>query len=232
MILIYKWLMCASIGVSLPNYRLKWTLCGDELQLLCTTLMVPLWDSTLKNSFISLDLVKYEAKVRPPENTIIFHPDGPGIRGVKYLQNAFPYFAELFDNSADVISFNHRGLSNSHLWDAKRANDFAEISLYYAENLAALSEWTFLEHHSRKTAEFIGEVKNCFTTTNIARDLEFIRLSLGMKKMNFWGIGYGSLIGTIYANMFPKSVGHMVLDGAMDPTRYFDNPLQYIYQLT
>jgi hypothetical protein len=32
--------------------------------------------------------------------------------------------------------------------------------------------------------------------------------------------GYGTRLGAIYANLFPATVGHMVLDGNLDPVAW------------
>ena len=44
-----------------------------------------------------------------------------------------------------------------------------------------------------------------------------MRQVLGDKKLNYLGISYGTYIGSVYAEEFPANVGHMVLDGAVDP---------------
>lgn len=43
------------------------------------------------------------------------------------------------------------------------------------------------------------------------------RATLGDKKINLFGESYGTYLGTLYAQFFPEKVGHMILDGALDP---------------
>ncbi|KIY45111.1 hypothetical protein FISHEDRAFT_76953 [Fistulina hepatica ATCC 64428] len=38
--------------------------------------------------------------------------------------------------------------------------------------------------------------------------------------INFWGFGYGTLIGNYLINMFPKRSGRVILDGVEDPVMY------------
>jgi hypothetical protein len=47
--------------------------------------------------------------------------------------------------------------------------------------------------------------------------MEVIRRALGQSKLNYLGYSYGTYLGTLYAGLFPRSVGRMVLDGADDP---------------
>jgi pimeloyl-ACP methyl ester carboxylesterase len=44
-----------------------------------------------------------------------------------------------------------------------------------------------------------------------------MRQLVGDKKLNYFGASYGTYIGATYAGLFPKHVGRMVLDGAVDP---------------
>ncbi|MEY3677626.1 MAG: hypothetical protein RL351_853, partial [Actinomycetota bacterium] len=55
-------------------------------------------------------------------------------------------------------------------------------------------------------------------TISTARDMDIIRAAFGENKINYLGYSYGTYLGTVYAQLFPKRVGHMVLDGAVDPT--------------
>ena len=49
-------------------------------------------------------------------------------------------------------------------------------------------------------------------TPNLARDLELVRRLTGYEEMNYWGTDYGSVVGVMYAALFPDRVGRMILD--------------------
>ena len=53
-------------------------------------------------------------------------------------------------------------------------------------------------------------------TVNTARDLDRIRQALGVASINYYGLSYGTVLGTVYASLFPQRVRAMVLDGAVD----------------
>ncbi len=53
-------------------------------------------------------------------------------------------------------------------------------------------------------------------TRETARDLEAIRRALGEPTVSYLGFSYGTLLGIVYAQMFPHSVRALVLDGAAD----------------
>jgi len=58
------------------------------------------------------------------------------------------------------------------------------------------------------------------TTADVARDMNQIRQDMGLGKLNYVGISYGTGLGAVYANLFPATVGHMVLDGNLDPVAW------------
>ena len=51
----------------------------------------------------------------------------------------------------------------------------------------------------------------------VARDLDAIRAAIGDPKLTYLGFSYGTLIGALYADMFPDRIRAMALDGAIDP---------------
>ncbi|PPJ02013.1 transporter [Nocardia nova] len=59
------------------------------------------------------------------------------------------------------------------------------------------------------------------TTRNTARDMEVIRRVLGEPALSYYGVSYGTYLGAVFAQMFPRSVDRMVLDSAIDPDRYW-----------
>jgi pimeloyl-ACP methyl ester carboxylesterase len=64
-------------------------------------------------------------------------------------------------------------------------------------------------------------------TRNVARDLEGIRIALGDPKLDYLGYSYGTVVGATYAQMFPATVGRLVLDG---PPDYWISARDYAYR--
>ena len=57
------------------------------------------------------------------------------------------------------------------------------------------------------------EVIRSSSTAFLARDLARLISLLGERQLNFWGFSYGTVVGNIFAAMFPEKVGRFVLDG-------------------
>src|SRR6185295_14296040 len=45
-----------------------------------------------------------------------------------------------------------------------------------------------------------------------------VRAAVGDKQLTYLGYSYGTLLGAVYAQYYPKNVRALVLDGAIDPT--------------
>jgi len=58
------------------------------------------------------------------------------------------------------------------------------------------------------------------TTRNTARDMDVIRAALGERTMSYLGYSYGTYLGTVYSQLFPRRLDRVVLDSAIDPRRY------------
>ena len=53
-------------------------------------------------------------------------------------------------------------------------------------------------------------------TTTSARDMNSLRVALGEDRINYYGLSYGTVLGSVYRQMYPSHVRSMVLDGAVD----------------
>ena len=63
-----------------------------------------------------------------------------------------------------------------------------------------------------------GDIFKHIDTVNASKDFDMVRALLGQEKFNYLGYSYGTFLGATYAEQFPGNVGHMVLDGALDPS--------------
>jgi pimeloyl-ACP methyl ester carboxylesterase len=74
----------------------------------------------------------------------------------------------------------------------------------------------FFTAMARACEERAGTVAPFIDTVNTARDMDRIRQALGLSKISYYGISYGTMLGAVYADLVPHRVATMVLDGAVD----------------
>jgi pimeloyl-ACP methyl ester carboxylesterase len=83
-------------------------------------------------------------------------------------------------------------------------------------------EWAALDRQARTLAERCDRLDGSrlaqLGTESVVRDLELLRQAVGDPELHYLGLSYGTLIGLRYAERYPRSVGHMVLDGVVDPS--------------
>jgi pimeloyl-ACP methyl ester carboxylesterase len=58
------------------------------------------------------------------------------------------------------------------------------------------------------------------STADTARDMDLVREAVGDPELHYYGISYGTQLGTTYAALFPDTVGRMILDGVLDPVEW------------
>ena len=70
---------------------------------------------------------------------------------------------------------------------------------------------------ARRCGERNGELLAHISTADTARDLDHLRRLVGDRRLTYFGESFGTLIGQTYANLFPRRVRAMALDGLIDP---------------
>jgi pimeloyl-ACP methyl ester carboxylesterase len=193
----------------------------------CGSLSVPLDFTRPRGPHITLALARLPA-VRKPIGVLFTNPGGPGGSGVDILRDADQLFPAEIRKSFDIVSWDPRGVGASA---PVRCVD--DLDAFYAvdrdpttpaavaQNVAATK--AFVDACRRNSAQLLPYV----STVATARDLDAIRAAMGVEQISYVGYSYGTLIGALYADMFPEHVRAMVLDGAVDPARsYVDVTLE------
>jgi pimeloyl-ACP methyl ester carboxylesterase len=68
---------------------------------------------------------------------------------------------------------------------------------------------------ARKGGDLLGHLR----TVDTVQDMDRLRATLGVDRINFYGFSYGTYLGQVYATRYPQRVRRMVLDGNVDPGR-------------
>ncbi|MGQ0632284.1 MAG: alpha/beta hydrolase [Sporichthyaceae bacterium] len=149
---------------------------------------------------------------------MLTNPGGPGLSGVRLalLGGAVP--RDVGDRY-DWIGFDPRGVGESKPALSCDATYFDGRLPDYRPNNRLLplgdeADWVARSTQYAATCgarhgDFLDHLKSVDTV----RDMEAIRIALGERKIGFFGFGYGTLLGQLYATQFPNRVGPMVLDG-------------------
>ena len=72
----------------------------------------------------------------------------------------------------------------------------------------------------------VPEILDHADTRSVARDMDVMRALVGDKDLNYLGYSYGTYLGAVYTELFPDSIGRVVLDSSMDPTMARQDPME------
>ncbi len=207
-----------------PYYHqvLEWSSCGGGMQ--CATATAPMdWGDTSAGD-IELALVRKTATSSSRVGSLLVNPGGPGGSGYDFIKDSLDYATDArLQASFDVVGFDPRGVNRST--PVSCYNDPAELDSYIYDIVPGTpgsDEWLAELSASSKAfgercLELTGPLLGLVDTPSAARDLDMLRAALGDTTLNYLGYSYGTLLGQVYAELFPAKTGRLVLDGAVDP---------------
>ena len=191
-------------ATSPPAAPVAWVPCPTVAGYLCGTITVPL--DYRHPSRGSVHLAVMEHPVPHSKGVIVFNPGGPGESGLLIL----PILASLVPvpvrDQFTLVSFDERGTGSSE--PLLCGPSPAAASSAVAGTAAAARTFGGLE----RSCQFADPTLfPTVTTTTSARDMDRLRIALGVRRIGFYGLSYGTALGSVYAQLFPGHVRSMVL---------------------
>ena len=179
----------------------------------CARLTVPLDYANPGGATIKLALNRLPAS-DPAQRigSLLTNPGGPGVSGLAFGFDARGFFTPRVLAHYDIVGMDPRGVGLSR---AVLCEFTAAENQQLERNPGPLVQAKVTARACGRTSggliPFVG-------TENAARDLDIARAVLGEPKLDYFGGSYGTLLGQIYAQMFPRRVGRMVLDSISSPS--------------
>lgn len=160
---------------------------------------------------IPIRFLRLKSTSPSPGSPIVYLAGGPGGSGVVTMQGPRqPVFLAL-RAVADVIVLDQRGTGMSNSIEpctSTQPFDFATT---------VLSEASYTDYYSRTLAQCLAQWRSQgtaitgYTTVQSAEDIEDLRRHLGARKLNLWGISYGTHLAFAYMRAHPSSVDRAAL---------------------
>ncbi|MFJ8541370.1 alpha/beta fold hydrolase [Streptomyces sp. NPDC093586] len=217
----------SGVPASLASQTLDWGRCkgtadapapGDDWQ--CATLKAPLDWAEPDGETIGLALIRSKASGDRRAGSLLFNFGGPGGSGVSTMPSYADTVSDLHKRY-DLVSWDPRGVAASEgvrcrgdeaIEDAESVDATPDTP---AEEQAFFKDATDFGKGCEKAA---GKLMAHVSTADTARDMDLMRHVLGDDRMHYFGISYGTELGGVYAHLFPKRVGRMILDAVVDPS--------------
>ena len=197
----------------------RWSDCGKGF--LCAEIRVPRDYAAPSDGYLNISILKLPATdPRGRIGSLIVNPGGPGASGVEFVREGADadVFPAALRRQFDIVGFDPRGVNSS---TAIRCIDNLDEQAAIDPSPDNPSELRALVNSARDYAAACARRNQAtlpyLSTDAVARDLDAIRSAGGDKQLTYLGFSYGTLIGAIYADLFPDHIRAMALDGAIDP---------------
>ncbi|WBQ08452.1 alpha/beta hydrolase [Kribbella sp. CA-293567] len=187
-------------------------------QLQCTKVPVPLDYSEPDGQKIEIAVSRL-ASAKPAERrgVLLLNPGGPGGAGLAQPAELVALGLPTTVSAAyDLIGMDPRGVGHSSPVSCgfRSDDEYAANIPPYAENSAAVARQAKIAERvaSQCAANDKHRLLPHLSTANTARDMDRIRIALGEQKISYFGVSYGSALGSAYASMFRDRTDRIVLD--------------------
>lgn len=193
----------------------EWKPCDEQPDAECAAVTLPI--DYRKPDGEKFGMAVARRKATDPANRIgalVINPGGPGGSGVNFALGT-PFSPEVM-RRFDIIGFDPRGVARSkpvtcsaELVDRAPSmypKDAAEFDQYVAYNRE-------LREDCRKQS---GGIFDHASTADVAQDIDALRRALGERKISYFGVSYGTIMGQHYAERYGGKIRAMVIDSTMD----------------
>lgn len=197
-----------------PASDLPWEDCLGGMS--CTTIEVPLDHDAPDGPTIELGVSMVPARGER-QGALFVNPGGPGgettdMPGI--MSSTLP--AEVTEQF-DIVAVDPRGMGENLMscgydWTELYGVDHSPSSPEETTELLTTSQ-TYVDGCMAGAGE---EALQQMGTRVVAQDMDLVREAIGDDQLNYLGYSYGTVIGQVYADLFPENVRSMVLDGVVE----------------
>ncbi|MCC6555435.1 MAG: alpha/beta fold hydrolase [Polyangiaceae bacterium] len=201
-----------------PAGPLAWGACGAYE---CAALSVPVDHDDPGGPTFTIPVLRRRA-LDPAQRigSLVVNPGGPGGSGTGWVGRAWPFLPPDLQLRFDVVGFDPRGIPpGSPVLDCvDDLDEFVALDLTPDDPAELQSIIDGGAALAEACAARSGDILPFIGTDSVARDMDLLRAALGDERLTYLGFSYGTMLGAVYADLFPDRVRALVLDGALDPS--------------
>jgi pimeloyl-ACP methyl ester carboxylesterase len=173
--------------------------CPENPEGRCGKINVPLERSSAGGPTIPIGFELYpHTGPGPARGTIVTNPGGPGA-STTLLRQSWLLLVEPLRDQFDLLLVDVRGTGST-----------APIDCFALElGLGSLLE------AAAACAAHLGDAADDYSSVDMVDDIDDVRAALGIDRIDFWGISWGTQLGQIYALRHPEHLRTLILDSVV-----------------
>jgi len=185
---------------------------NHKSELLCGKYSVFEDRTTRSGRTISLNIVVAPAEsLRPASDPVFFLAGGPGQGAARLGVSSEDSLMRELRRQRDLVFIDLRGTGNSHPLRCNVTGDPASAQRFFADIFEPEAI-----RACQAALEKIADLRN-YTTPIAMEDVEEVRAALGYRKINLYGVSYGTLVALQYLRRHGEHVRSAVLAGVSTP---------------
>jgi pimeloyl-ACP methyl ester carboxylesterase len=199
---------------------LNWQPCEANSARECATLKVPLNYANLSEGYIDLPVARRRATTQSL-GPLVMNFGGPVSAAAFAIEDSDERLQAFIPPEVmeryDVVGLNARAMTDGiNCFDEQTAQEYWQTN-HFTRTSAELDHLLQLEQaaNQRCLANNQPLIRHMSSAESI-RDLESLRLALGVNQFSFFGLSYGTFFGNRYAALYPGRLKAMVLDAVVD----------------
>ncbi|RYO81646.1 hypothetical protein DL764_009733 [Monosporascus ibericus] len=209
-----------------PSRKLRWHPCYEG-EYECARLDVPTdWLEPSDHAKVTLAVMRLKATdTSDYKGPVFFNPGGPGGSGIFAMQDRGALLQTIIGKNHDLVAFDPRGVGASvprvDCWDLPEKRrlwamqDVGVVNAHPGTVNDAFARATAFSQMCERTMNASG-LLSYLSTASHARDMLEILQQMGEVKLKYWGFSYGTILGGVFASMYPDKVERLVSDGNVD----------------
>lgn len=191
---------------------LDWSSCGPAE---CAGLDVPVDHGDPSGPTLRISVARVPATGHRT-GALFVNPGGPGATASDFAVTMASLLPSSVTDRFDVVGVDPRGLGASDIScggdvDALYAVDYSIDSPADTTALLDVSR-DYVDGCRRR----VGDLLPHLGTEDVARDIDAVRAAMGDEQLSYLGFSYGTAVGQVLAQVAPRHVRAMVLDGIVD----------------
>ncbi|KAI0153115.1 hypothetical protein GGR57DRAFT_503254 [Xylariaceae sp. FL1272] len=210
-----------------PSRDLEWQSCYDGA-FDCARLDLPMdWLDPTEEERVILPIIRLPATERDNyRGPVFFNPGGPGGSGVFAMKHRGAHLQTIIGRNHDIITFDPRGIGaavpRAECWKRSEQSqlwELQDIGIVNAHPGIVYDIFARAAAFSRQCETQMMNESNLLhhiSTASHARDMLEILNKLGHDKLKYWGFSYGTVLGGVFASLYPEKVERLVSDGNVD----------------